>query len=88
MKLHSITVDVYAGYSDTPPRYRVYVDNDLQTERDFIWSPHETYITENIFVNLEPGEHWLRVEQVGSQGLIRARNIIIDGLPSLEHFNT
>lgn len=88
MKLHSITVDVYAGYSDSPPRYRVYVDSDLLTERDFIWPGNQTYIKENIVVTLEPGEHTVKIEQVGSNGTITTRNITVDGVASLEHFTT
>ena len=47
-----ITVDVYAKWIEKTPAYRVYVDNDLLTERDFIWSSHSNFIRENILVNL------------------------------------
>lgn len=86
MSEHKITVDVYASWADTPPRYRVYVDNELMTERDFIWPGHDIYIRENIMVNLQPGTHSLKVEQVGNNGIIRHKNIMLDEVPSLPEF--
>jgi hypothetical protein len=86
MKECTITVDVYANSGDYTPRYRIYVDNDLLTERDFIWSGHKVYIRENILVHLTSGAHVLRVEQVGAQGVIKPRNITVDGIASLSEF--
>jgi hypothetical protein len=81
---HRIIVDVYADWGDTPPRYRIYVDNDLLTERDFIWD-NRTFIRENIIVNLESGTHTLRVEHINN-GTIRAENVTVDGSPSSMEF--
>lgn len=88
MKLHSITVDVYASGGDSNPRYRIYVDNDLLTERDFTWPAHEIFIRENIEVNLSFGNHNLRVEQVGTNGKIHAKNVVVDGVASATNFTT
>lgn len=88
MKTHNLTVDIYASYSDIPPRYRIYVDNNLLTERDFIWTPHDYYVQENIFVNLEPGVHTIAIEQVGNNGIIRSKNIRLDGETTLPVFST
>lgn len=88
MKLHAITVDIYASWGDLHPRYRVYVDNDLLTERDFIWPSHETYIKEHIEVNLNAGPHSLRIEQVGTHGKIQAKNVVVDGVASTANFIT
>ena len=82
MREHVITVDVYARQGDQPPRYRIYVDNNLLTERDFVWPGHEIYIKENILVNLEPGQHNLTVEQINSFGSIQAKNVTVNGAPS------
>ena len=86
MSEHKITVDIYAHWSDKPPRYRVYVNSDLLTERDFVWSGTDQYIRENILVNLTPGVHSLRVEQVSNSGTIEAKNITFNGTPSLNYF--
>ena len=69
MKEHTLSVDVYASWGDVSPRYRVYVDTDLLTERDFIWSGTEQYVREHVIVNLNPGEHTLRVEQINTGGI-------------------
>ncbi len=88
MTEHLITVDVYARWSDKCPRYRVYVDNDLLTERDFIWAGHETYIRENIQVTLNPGLHTVRIEQVNTHGKIDTKNILVNGVVSAAEFTT
>jgi hypothetical protein len=88
MKQHTITADVYAHWGDVHPLYRVYVDNDLLTERNFIWPGHEIYVRENIVVDLEPGSHKLRIEQVGNHGKIQVKNVMIDGAPSDLMFDT
>ena len=86
MSEHKITADVYAHWGEVGPRYRVYVDNDLLTERDFIWPGHEIFIRENIVVTLKPGAHTLRIEQVNTGGSIEIRNITVDGEPSTNEF--
>jgi hypothetical protein len=44
--------------------YRVYIDDDLITERSFIWDKNDNYILEHIFVLLAPGTHRIKVEPV------------------------
>jgi hypothetical protein len=88
MKLHEITVDVYASGGDVQPRYRVYIDNDLLTERDFVWPAHEIYVEEHIQVRLMPGKHSVRIEQVGTNGKIHAKNVVVDGVASKADFTT
>lgn len=43
--------------SNMVPFYRVYLDNELFTERSFIWDSDSTRIRENIAANLLPGQH-------------------------------
>lgn len=52
-----IDVDVRCLWTGEPPAYRIYVDNDLLTERTFIWKYEEQCVREHIVVNLEPGNH-------------------------------
>lgn len=85
---HKITADVYASWSDSYPCYRVYVDGDLLTERDFIWKGHEIFIREHIVVDLAAGKHLLYIEQVNPHGTIKVKNITVDGVPSTTDFNT
>lgn len=88
MAIYQITADVYASWGDVHPLYRVYVDQDLLTERNFIWPGHEVYVQENMVVDLEPGFHELRVEQIGNQGKIQVKNVTVDGAPSDLVFET
>lgn len=62
-----ISFNVYCKWDVTPPVYRIYVDDDLLTERTYIWNNSEHYIKEHILVNLEPGVHSLRVVHVDSE---------------------
>jgi len=82
MKQHLITADVYAQWGEASPSYRIYVNNHLLTERDFGWPGHEVFIRENIVVDLNPGVHRLRIEQIGNNGKIQVKNITVDGAPS------
>jgi hypothetical protein len=84
MKEVTITVDVYGRWSERAPIYRIYVDDNLLTERDFIW--HNHYVCENIIVNLEPGPHSVKVEQTTPYGTITAKNIRVDGTESTAQF--
>jgi hypothetical protein len=88
MKQHIITADVYARWGDISPRYRVFVDGDLLTERDFGWPGHEAFIRENIVVNLEPGVHTLVIEQTNTHGTLQVKDITVDGVASSDQFTT
>jgi len=88
MKDHLITVDVYFNWRDRVPRYRVFVDGNLLTERDFTWGGRDIFIRENILVSLKPGPHNVAVEQVGSNGIMQAKNVTLDGTPSTFEFVT
>jgi hypothetical protein len=86
-KEHHISVDVYANWSDTPPRYRVYVDDDLVTERDFIYDT-TMYIREHIVVLLESGKHKIRVQHCNRAGLIKIKNPTVDSVSISMEFVT
>lgn len=86
MKECVITVDVYAHWIDKAPVYRVFVDDDLLTERDFIWPGREIFVCENVIVMLEPGPHELKVEQVSGNGTITTKNIHVNGVASSNQF--
>ena len=54
MSATTITVDVYCARSEGSPIYRVYVDDDLLTERNWSWPAYEVYIQEHIEVDVAP----------------------------------
>ena len=88
MTHHLITADVYAHWGDRSPAYRVYVDGDLLTERDFGWPGHEVFIRENIEVNLLPGVHKLVIEHINGYGSLQVKDIIVNGVKSTAEFIT
>jgi hypothetical protein len=89
MNRHEVTVDVYAHWGDKPPVYRVYIDDELVTERTFLWSGTDTYIREHIVVDLESGLHNVEVRPLASNTFtsrIEAKNIQVDGVASSDEF--
>ena len=54
--------DVYCDWEGLPPDYRVYVNDELFTERTWIW--HEHYLEESIVVVGQPGRYRIRYELV------------------------
>jgi hypothetical protein len=49
-----------------PPAYRVYVDDELFSERTWIWREH--YIEEMLQIQAEPGRYTIRIEAVQPVG--------------------
>jgi hypothetical protein len=86
MSQHEISVDIYAHWGAKPPTYRIYVDGELMTERDFVYPGNEKYIKENVVVELTPGTHTVTVEQVSKDGTITGKNIMLDGAASSNKF--
>lgn len=78
-----MSLDVMCAWEITPPAYRLYVDNDLLTERSYIWNNNEQFVRENIIVNLEPGIHTLRIEPVNPEfGGFSNRNFTVNSQPA------
>ena len=65
-------------------RYRLYIDEYLLTERDWIWDMN-TYIDEDIWIDSEPGRaHSLRIEpilQSKSVAQFGLRTLRVNGWP-------
>ena len=57
MREVSISVDVYCNQNLIPNAYRLYIDDDLLTERTYIWNNSEQIVRENIIDYLTPGAH-------------------------------
>ena len=72
-----VKADVSVDWQDDPPRYRIYVGNEMFTERTWIW--REQYLEEMLVVNEPPGKYNLRWELVPpAQGTIEVKNIRIE----------
>ena len=62
-----IKVNVCCHKAESPV-YRIYVDDDLLTERTIAWPGYKTFIRENLICILEPGIHTLTIENCSKQG--------------------
>jgi hypothetical protein len=72
-----VCADVTVEWQGDPPNYRVYVGNEMFTERTWIWQ--EQYLEEMLVVNALPGKYNLRWELVPpAQGKIEVTNIRIE----------
>lgn len=82
-----IDIDVWCKWSETPPVYRVYVDDELLTERDFIWETSRHYIREHIEVLLDDGWHEVKIVNcTGTQAEFITNNIVVNGRASSAKF--
>jgi hypothetical protein len=74
--------DVYVKWKQgDPPRYRCYVNDELFTERTWIWKNH--YLEEMLQIAAEPGQYQLRIEAVKpTGGKFKITNYQIDHGPA------
>jgi len=54
--------DVCCDWSGEPPRYRCYVNDELFTERTWIWT--DRYLEEQLQILARPGKYQIRYELV------------------------
>jgi hypothetical protein len=71
-----IKADVSVSWQGKPPSYRVYVNDEMFTERTWIWQ--EEYLEEMLQISAPPGEYQLRWELVPpATGKITVKNLRI-----------
>ena len=77
-----VQFDIHCKWKDGPaPSYRVYVNDELFTERTWIWRGY--YINEMLQIEAEPGEYCVRVEAVQPiGGKFKTRNHRVEYGPS------
>jgi len=76
-----VCADVSIDWQGDPPNYRIYVGDELFTERTWIWK--EQYLEERLVVNAPPGKYNLRWELVPpAQGMIEVKNVRIEHGPT------
>ena len=72
-----VLCDVDCSWTETPPVYRVYVDDELFAERTWRW--RDSYLEEMIQIEAEPGEYVISYELVDSPGAtLRVSNMRVD----------
>lgn len=75
------TADIYCKIPGENLSYRLYVDDDLITERDWGWDEKRFFVREHVLLDLESGTHKVYVRIPGSMSINRFEigNIAIDG---------
>lgn len=81
MALMSLTIDVYCDRGEGDPSYRVYVDDELLTERSWTWPGYEVLVREHVAVDVEPGAHRLWITECNCDPVFHAKNMTVNGVP-------
>jgi hypothetical protein len=77
-KLVIVSFNLYCAWSEKAPTYRLYVNNELQTEREYKFNNNEVYLKERLPLFLEPGEYTIVVENVSHSGVFTSDNLNIE----------
>jgi hypothetical protein len=78
--LHLLEVSVHAHWNNKPPVYRLYVDNELLTERTFTHTPYQFFLVEHLCCNLESGVHFLTLENLDVDARFELEKLLIDNV--------
>jgi len=82
MKQVELTCEVRCLDEAENQSYRLYVDNNLITERTWIWH-NQIRIKEHVYIDIEPGEHTIKVESVNKSFIkFLVTALHIDGQPT------
>jgi hypothetical protein len=79
MAFCKISFDLFCDKGNNP-RYRIYVNNELFTERTYIWTGNK-YVKENLQVEAPAGEYTISIEKV-DPAKFRLRNTTVDFGPA------
>lgn len=82
-----VLCDVDCSWTETPPVYRVYVDDELFAERTWRW--RDAYLEEMLQIEAEPGEYVISYELVEPRdATITVTNMRVDYGPGVIDQNT
>lgn len=65
----TVEIDVDCEWFRNPPRYRCYVNDELFTERTWIWS--DMYLQEALIIQGAPGTYQVRYELIQADSDVR-----------------
>ena len=80
MTFTEIKVDVYCTLNEEDSAYRVYINQEMMTERTIRWPIAKYYVEENIVASLPSGNYTVTVEYARNRGTYEAKNLRIDGV--------
>ena len=82
MKTFKVSFDLMCNKTTESVPYRVYIDDELMTERDYIWDNTAEYVRENCPIISERGVHELRIENLKpNDGEFHINNLTVNGKP-------
>lgn len=82
MKTFKVQFDLMCDKTVDSVPYRVYIDDELMTERDYIWDNTEKYVRENCPIFVERGVHELRIENLKpNDGAFYINNLTVNDKP-------
>lgn len=73
-----LEIDVYGHWNNKPPVYRIFIDDEMVTERTFGWPSYQNYITEHIACDLDTGVHTLRLQNLDEQSRFEIENFLVN----------
>jgi len=77
-----VKFDIFCDWEGTPPIYRVFVNDELFTERTYIW--HDVYLAEMLQIQAPPGQYKIRVKSAGPvKNKFKVRNRRIETGPGV-----
>lgn len=77
-KFVKFSFDLFCDWKRQPPTYRVYVNNELFTERTYIWGGTQ-HLQEVLQLSAPPGKYNIRVDNLGDpECQFKVRNLKID----------
>lgn len=81
-----ILCDVYCKWDGNDTRYRLYVNNELFTERSWIWNGKDYYLEEAIPIEAVPGLYNIRYELVEPCGSkLKIKNMRVASKNAIMH---
>ncbi|CAB4163913.1 hypothetical protein UFOVP1146_269 [uncultured Caudovirales phage] len=72
-----VKADVHCSWSKAPPRYRVYVNDELFAERTWIW--RDVYLEENLQITADVGDYVISFHLIKPhRAELRVENVRVD----------
>ena len=61
MGIVHVTFELWCEWSNSPPVYRIYINDELLTERDYFFDNKEVYLEEHAPLLTSAGAHYLKI---------------------------
>lgn len=87
-KAVQVQADVYCMWDGSDTRYRLYVNNELFTERTWIWPAQEYFLQEVISIEAPPGLYEIKYDLLQpTQSQLKIKNVQVIGGQAKLHEN-